>query len=136
MKFIAKNYIKDQEKKLSTYDIIQIYVNRFIHYALKLISLYPLIVKNNITMDIKYILYESTGLVLWNMNGGCILSKIETELLGSSYTNVDRHYQPYFIVFTNGKTNCNKFSELTLVYTYTMVFYVISRTIYNLLHKK
>jgi hypothetical protein len=137
VKFIPNNYIKDQEKKLSTYDLIKLYANRFIHYALKLISsLYPLIVKNNITMDIIYILYESTGLMLWNMNGGCLLTQIETELLGSLYKNADRHYQPYYIVFTNGKTSCNKLSEFILVYSYTMVFYVTARTIYNILHKK
>ena len=137
VKFIAKNYIKDQENQLSTYDIIKIYTIRFIHYGFTLITwFYPWIVKHTFFMDIIYILCVSVGILSFYHNKCCILSKIEAETLDSSYIQTNSQYQPYYIVFTNGHNDCIKFSKMTWTYTQILFIYVITRAIYHLLHKK
>lgn len=136
VKFIPNNYIKDQEKKLSTYDIIKIYVNRFIHYiGTTIVVFYPVIVNNTIFTDVIYILYESIVITLFHLNGGCILSKHENKLL--NYANMDPHNQPFYMVFANNENDhSHTLSKVILFILHILLLYVASRTIYHLLHKK
>ena len=138
IKFIVKNFIKDQEKTLSTYDVIKLYVNRFIHHLLTLITnVYPFIVKNTISMDIIYILYESSVIILWHLNGECVLSADEKKILDPSYVKGDIPlYQPYSEVMIPMSREPLFVDLDALNLTYIILFYVIARTIYNILHKK
>jgi hypothetical protein len=137
VKFIPNNFIKDREKTLSTYDLIKVYANRFIHYILTLIAiLYPFIVKYTISMDIIYILFISTIIILWYWNGGCVISEHEKQILNPSYKKGENpDYQPFMdVMIPMYKKQTN--NPYHMFKTYIVLFYVIARTIYHILHKK
>ena len=136
VKFIPNNFIKDQEKTLSTYDLIKLYANRFVHIFLGIIATgYPFLVEYTIFMDIIYILYSIGLIILWHWNSECVLSVHEKQILDPCYKKGENiYYQPYVVLLSRSKTPLQKSHPLTT--PYILLFYVTARTIYNILHKK
>ena len=125
--------IKKQENMLNITNFIKLYIIRFVHYfSFTFLNLYPFLVNTKLLYDILYVLVSLSIIILYYLNGECILSIKEKQLLDSSYEKGDdTKYQPYMEILFNSKY----YNHIGIEFFILLIFCMIIRTIYRFIMK-
>ena len=130
--FISKHYIiKNQEKKLNIYKIIELYVTRFIHYSTVFITFfYPFLTTASILNDIIYIIMYIILYIHWIIFSECILSIKEKLILDPNYIVGSNVYYEPFVVLIYDSTIYYKINNCL---AFICMFVVVRRIIIKLI---
>ena len=121
-------FIKLQENKLATFEKIQLYMIRVIHYSIAFFSrLYPVLTEIAIVNDLYFLLFCFIIVIHWFIFSECVLSIKEKQILDNTYvagSNVT--YQPFYNLLQKSQIFLNILKYLS----YVAVFIVIIRVLF------
>jgi hypothetical protein len=125
--------IKNQEKQLSNINYLKLILIRFLHYfTFTFLNLFPFLVYPIIFYDIIYVILSILIIFLYYLNGECILTINEKQLLDPSYKKGDNEkYQPYMEVLLESKY----YNSFGIEFFIIIVLFVLIRIIYRLCKK-
>jgi len=125
--------IKNQEKQLSNINYLKLILIRFLHYfTFTFLNLFPFLVSPLIFYDIIYFILSILIIFLYYLNGECILTINEKQLLDPSYKKGDNEkYQPYMEVLLESKY----YNSFGIEFFIIIVLFVLIRIIYRLCKK-